>query len=144
MTGEENNSFTSSLYNKTNVSNDISEDKNVICFLNQELALTKRNEIIHINNKNYDYIISIKITIKNNMNVMENIYYNPKKFFKCLSKIQKSFNNIYLPLCKNNNNETKNNKEKHLNNKGADIYKADINVKKRRTFFSAIICFFKR
>ncbi|CRG99078.1 conserved Plasmodium membrane protein, unknown function [Plasmodium relictum] len=117
LTYEENNSISTSIYNKSSLSNNLIENKNIIYFLNSELALTKRNEIININNRNSNYIISVKITIKNNMNIVESAYYNPKKFFQSFSKIQKSFNNIYLPLCKNINYEVKSNKEKKINSK---------------------------
>ncbi|SCL92690.1 conserved Plasmodium protein, unknown function [Plasmodium berghei] len=114
---EENNSVTSSFYNKSLTSNDLKENKNIIYFLNSELALTKKNEIINLNNNDQNYIITINITVRNNMNIMESVYYNPNKFFKSLFKIEKNYNNIYSPLFKSPSNDGKNNKEKYNKNK---------------------------
>ncbi|SCL99127.1 conserved Plasmodium protein, unknown function [Plasmodium chabaudi chabaudi] len=116
-TCDEHNSVESSFYNKSLGSNDPKENKNIIYFFNSELALTKKNEIINLNNTNQNYMITINITVRNNMNIMENVYYNPNKFFKFLSKIEKNYNNIYSPLFKSPSNDGKNNKEKYNKNK---------------------------
>ncbi|VEV55179.1 conserved Plasmodium protein, unknown function [Plasmodium vinckei vinckei] len=117
VTCDENNSVESSFYNKSLGSNDPKENKNIIYFFNSELALTKKNEIINLNNNNQNYMITINITVRNNMNIMENVYYNPNKFFKFLSKIEKNYNNIYSPLFKSSTNDGKHNKEKYNKNK---------------------------
>ncbi|CAD2086837.1 conserved Plasmodium protein, unknown function [Plasmodium vinckei lentum] len=120
VTCDENNSVESSFYNKSLGSSDPKDNKNIIYFFNSELALTKKNEIINLNNNNnnnQNYMITINITVRNNMNIMENVYYNPNKFFKFLSKIEKNYNNIYSPLFKSPSNDGKNNKEKYNKNK---------------------------
>ncbi|EAA19944.1 hypothetical protein, partial [Plasmodium yoelii yoelii] len=82
-----------------------------------QLALTKKNEIINLNDNDQNYVITINITVKNNMNIMENVYYNPNSFFKYLSKIEKNYNNIYSPLFKSSSHDAKNSKEKYNKNK---------------------------